>query len=64
MSAAGFGNKDSKGNTLRTHADGPGFATPRPNDVDTSGPNTNVGPYKKRLNRAERRALARKTRKK
>ena len=49
-------DKDTKGNTITTHAD----VIPKGWISPTSGPSRNDYEYEKPLNRAERRALARK----
>lgn len=54
---AGGPDKDSTGKTLATHS-GTGFAQPS-GESPTAGPYNNY-PQAPRLNRAERRALARK----
>lgn len=54
--AAGGPDKDTSGKTLRTHAED----TPRGWMSPTSGPGQPDVKYEKPLNRAERRALARK----
>ncbi len=57
-------DKDSQGNVLRTHADVTNSKfTIRPVS-NTSGYGQNSEPAKRRLNRAERRGLAKKMRKK
>lgn len=57
--AAGGPSIDKNGKVLRTHADAPGFATPR-EGLDTVIRRNEPVIYVKPLSRRERRALARK----